>query len=44
MEVFIVREPPQPSRSDQFPKPAPQREPPRPERPPRADPPRQQSG
>lgn len=44
MEVFIVREPPQPSRSDQFPKPAPEREPSRPERPPRADPPRQQSG
>ena len=44
MEVFIVREPPQPSRSDQFPRPEPEREPSRPETPPRTDPPRQQSG
>ncbi len=44
MEVFIVREPPQPNRSDQFPRPEPEREPSRPETPPRTDPPRQQSG
>lgn len=44
MEVFIVREPPQPSRRDQFPRPEPEREPSRPETPPRTDPPRQQSG
>ena len=44
MEVFIVREPPQPSRSDQFPRPEPERRPSRPETPPRTDPPRQQSG
>jgi len=44
MEVFIVREPPQPNRTDQFPRPEPEREPSRPETPPRTDPPRQQSG
>jgi len=43
MEVFIVREPPQPNRTDQFPRPEPEREPSRPETPPRTDPPRQQS-
>ena len=44
LEVFIVREPPTPNRTDQFPRPEPEREPSRPETPPRADPPRQQSG
>jgi len=44
MEVFIVREPPRPSRSDQNPRPEPEREPSRQETPPRTDPPRQQSG
>ena len=44
LEVFIVREPPQPSRKDQFPRPEPEREPSRPQTPPRSDPPRQQSG
>ena len=44
LEVFIVREPPQPSRKDQFPRPEPEREPSRPQTPPRTDPPRQQSG
>lgn len=44
MEVSIVREPPQPSRRDQFPRPEPERKPSRPETPPRTDPPRQQSG
>ena len=44
LEVFIVREPPQPSRKDQFPRPEPDREPSRPQTPPRQDPPRQQSG
>jgi TonB family protein len=44
LEVFIVREPPQPSRKDQFPRPEPEREPSRPQTPPRQDPPRQQSG
>ena len=44
LEVFIVREPPRPSRSDQIPRPEPEREPSRPEAPPRNDPPRQQSG
>ena len=44
LEVFIVREPPQPSRKDQFPRPQPEREPSRPQTPPRPDPPRQQSG
>ena len=44
LEVFIVREPPQPSRKDQFPKPEPEREPSQPQTPPRPDPPRQQSG
>ncbi len=44
LEVFIVREPPQPSRKDQFPRPEPEREPSRPQTPPRPDPPRQQSG
>ena len=43
MEVFIVREPPQPSRQDQFPRPEPEREPSRPQTPPREEPPRQQS-
>lgn len=43
LEVFIVREPPRPSRSDQIPRPEPEREPSRPETPPRTDPPRQQS-
>lgn len=42
LEVFIVREPPLPSRSDQIPRPEPEREPSR-ETPPRAEPPRQQS-
>ncbi|HSM30200.1 MAG TPA: energy transducer TonB [Woeseiaceae bacterium] len=44
LEVFIVREPPQPSRKDQFPRPEPEREPSRPQPQPRPDPPRQQSG
>jgi TonB family protein len=45
LEVFIVREPPQPSRQNQLPRPEPQREPSRPQTPPRPDPPpRQQSG
>jgi TonB family protein len=45
MEVFIVRDPPGPSRSDQIPRPEPERAPSRPEQPPRTDPPpRQQSG
>jgi len=44
MEVFIVREPPQPSRKDQFPRPEPERTPSRPSTPPPRDPPRQQSG
>lgn len=44
LEVFIVREPPQPSRKDQFPRPEPEREPSRPQTPPRSDPPQQQSG
>lgn len=43
MEVFIVREPPQPSRTDEFPRPEPEREPSRPQTPPREGPPRQQS-
>lgn len=44
LEVFIVREPLQPSRKDQFPRPEPERQPSRPQTPPRSDPPRQQSG
>jgi len=44
LEVFIVREPPRPSRSDQIPRPEPEREPTRPDTPPRRDPPPQQSG
>ena len=43
LEVFVVREPPQPSRKDQFPRPEPERQPSRPQTPPRSDPPRQQS-
>lgn len=44
LEVFIVREPPPPSRSDQIPRPEQERQPSRPETPPRTEPPRQQSG
>jgi len=42
LEVFIVHEPPQPSRRDQLPSPEPE-EPTRPERSPPSEPPRQQS-
>jgi TonB family protein len=38
LEVFIVREPPQPSRQQQFPRPEPEREPSRPQQPSRTEP------